>query len=68
MTRKKFVKQLMALGIHRNAANYLARNREPEAARMMGRAVPLVQITNCTAMPDGVIFKVKQRGVGGGHE
>ena len=68
MTRKKFIKKLMSTGIHRNAANYLAKNRDPAAARMVGRASVLHQITNCKDLGGRVIFKIKQRGEGGGHE
>ena len=67
MTRKKFIKNCMAVGICRNAANYLAKRRDPFATNMIGRALVRHQITNCQVVAGGAYFRVKLRG-GGGNE
>ena len=63
MTRKRFVKLLMANGVHRNAANRLAKDGNPRAAAILGWAAKRHQITNCTETKDGPHFKLKPREV-----
>lgn len=68
MTRKKFIKNCMAIGIHRNAANYLANCQEPVTASMMSRALVRHQITNCQKVKGGAYIRLKLRKAGGGHD
>lgn len=68
MKRKKFIKNCMSIGIHRNAANYLAASREPVTASMMRRALSRYQITNCLKVEGGAYIRVKLRKAGGGND
>lgn len=68
MTRKRFTKLLMANGIHRNAANYIANNTSYVVMTLAGRTAQRYQITNCKETKGGAVFTVKLRGAGGGHE
>lgn len=68
MTRKRFTKLLMAKGIHRNAANYIAKNKSYTLLSWAGRTTVCSQITNCKETKGGAVFKVILRGAGGGHE
>ena len=68
MTRKRFVKLLMADGIHRNAANYIAKNKSRTALTWAGRTTVRYQITTCKETKGGAVFTVKLRGAGGGHD
>ncbi len=68
MTRKKFIKNCMSVGIHRNAANYMAKSRNAAALTMAGRAVTRHQITNCTETKDGAYFRLKLKKAGAENE
>lgn len=68
MKRKKFIKNCMSIGIHRNAANYVAKKRNSVAAYTLGMAAARYQITNCTVVDGGAFFKMKPRGAGGGND
>ena len=68
MTRKRFTKLLMANGIHRNAANYIAKNKSRTVLTWAGRTTVRHQITNCKETKGGAVFTVILRGAGGGHE
>ena len=62
MKRQTFVKKLMARGIHRNAANWVARQHAVEPARALVEAAGCVQITNVLQARDGgAYFRVKVR-------
>lgn len=63
MTRKRFIKLLMANGVHRNAANHLAKDGSHLAAAMLGLAAKKYQITNCKETKDGPHFTLKPREV-----
>lgn len=66
MTRKKFVKNLMAMGVGRNAANYVANKKEPFVAQLVTGATRRgLLVTNCTPVAGGAFFKTKTRGAGG---
>lgn len=64
MTRKKFIKNCMSVGINRNAANYMAKSRNAAVLKMAGRAITTLQITNCTETKDGAHFKLKWKKAG----
>lgn len=68
MKRKKFIKNCMAIGINRNAANYLAKCHNPVTASMMGRVLDSHQITNCQKVKGGAYIRLKLRGAGDGHD
>jgi hypothetical protein len=68
MTRKRFIKLLMAAGIHRNAANYIAKIKSPATLTWAGYIKDRHQITNCKETKGGAVFTVKLRETGGGHE
>ena len=68
MKRKKFIKNCMAIGIGRNAANYLASCREPVTGTMMRRVLGRHQITNCQKVQGGAYIRLKLRKAGGGND
>ena len=68
MTRKRFIKLLMADGVHRNAANYITKTKSRSALTWAGRTIGRFQITNCKETKGGAVFTVKLRGAGGGND
>ena len=68
MNKKRFIKMCMSIGVHRNAANWLAKHKSRYATQLLGRAIATHQITNCKETKDAVNFTVKPRKAGGGNE
>lgn len=75
MTRKKFLKQLQAAGVQRNAAKVIARDAIPGGpygpflCGFLGPNKKLdFHLTNAVRRKDGTYFRVKYAAGGGGHE
>lgn len=63
MKRKKFIKNLMSVGIGRNAANWLARERSDKAAYLVNRisrTPGFHALTGVAQSKYGLVFRVKR--------
>ena len=68
MKRKKFIKNCMAIGICRNAANYLAKCKSYAPAKILRMVLDTHQVINCREDQAGAHFRFKLRKEGGGND
>ena len=63
MKRKKFIKNMMSVGIGRNAANWVCREHSEAAVRLIVQiqSIPgFYSLTGVAQANDGLVFRVKR--------